>query len=63
MLSLPTSRTKILNAKFTLYIIWCLLLVLSNLLLAFFFWWLLKLSLLDTTLLAQSLTAYLLQRF
>lgn len=58
LLSLPTSRTKILNAKFTLYVIWCLLLVLSNLFFASVFGALLKLSHLDTTLLAQSLTAY-----
>jgi ABC-2 type transport system permease protein len=33
LLSLPISRTKILNAKFIYYIIWCIALVLSNLLL------------------------------
>ena len=32
LLSLPTSRTKILNAKFAVYLIWCLALVISNLL-------------------------------
>ena len=32
LLSLPTSRIKILNAKFIVYIIWCLALVFSNLL-------------------------------
>lgn len=32
LLSLPTSRTKILNAKFIVYSIWCLALVVSNLL-------------------------------
>ena len=31
LLSLPTSRTRILNAKFIIYIIWCLALVVSNL--------------------------------
>lgn len=35
LISLPTSRTQILNAKFCLYIIWCLALVMSNLLLGF----------------------------
>lgn len=34
-LSLPTSRTKILNAKFIIYIFWCLALIVSNLLLGF----------------------------
>ncbi len=33
LLSLPISRTKIINAKFMYYIIWCLALVISNLLL------------------------------
>ena len=33
LLSLPVSRTQILNAKFIYYVIWCFALVLSNLLL------------------------------
>ncbi|GAB3163188.1 ABC transporter permease [Telluribacter humicola] len=33
LLALPTSRTSILNAKFSLYILWCLALAVSNLLL------------------------------
>ena len=32
LLSLPTSRTRILNAKFIVYVLWCLALVVSNLL-------------------------------
>jgi ABC-type transport system involved in multi-copper enzyme maturation permease subunit len=32
LLALPTSRAQIINAKFIIYIIWCLLLVVSNLL-------------------------------
>jgi ABC-type transport system involved in multi-copper enzyme maturation permease subunit len=32
LLALPTSRTKIINAKFMVYGLWCLLLALSNLL-------------------------------
>ncbi|MEZ4685313.1 MAG: ABC transporter permease [Bacteroidia bacterium] len=32
LLALPTSRTQILNAKFMIYLIWCLMLVCSNLL-------------------------------
>ena len=35
LLALPTSRTKILNAKFSVYILWCYALVISNLLLGF----------------------------
>lgn len=35
LLSLPTSRTKILNAKFTVYVFWCLALVISNLMIGF----------------------------
>lgn len=35
LLSLPTSRTTILNAKFLVYVIWCFVLSVSNLLLGF----------------------------
>lgn len=35
LLSLPTSRAKILNAKFSIYILWCFALVVSNLILGF----------------------------
>lgn len=35
LLALPTSRTKILNAKFILYVIWCTALAVSNLLIGF----------------------------
>jgi ABC-type transport system involved in multi-copper enzyme maturation permease subunit len=35
LLSLPISRTKILNAKFIIYIIWCLSLAISDLILGF----------------------------
>lgn len=34
MMALPTSRRTILNAKFMLYVLWCVVLVLSNLLAA-----------------------------
>jgi ABC-2 type transport system permease protein len=34
LLALPTSRIRIINAKFILYVTWCLALVVSNLLLA-----------------------------
>lgn len=58
LLSLPTSRTKILNAKFILFMFWCLLLVLSNLFIAFVFGTLLQLSPMDTNQLTQSLSDY-----
>jgi ABC-type transport system involved in multi-copper enzyme maturation permease subunit len=43
LLSLPISRTKILNAKFIYYILWCVALVVSNLMLGLFFGILLRL--------------------
>ena len=58
LLSLPTSRTKILNAKFLLYVFWCLLLVISNLLVTFIFGTLLQLPSMDAGLLTQSLNGY-----
>jgi ABC-2 type transport system permease protein len=35
LLALPISRTKILNAKFVVYLAWCIVLTLSNLILGF----------------------------
>lgn len=58
LLSLPTSRTKILNAKFVLYGLWCLLLVLSNLLIALLLGTILQLPMISIDMLAQSLTDY-----
>jgi ABC-2 type transport system permease protein len=58
LLALPTSRTKILNAKFILYVLWCLMLVLSNLIVAFLLGTILQLPAMDTGLLAQSLADY-----
>lgn len=58
LLSLPTSRTEILNAKFILYILWCLMLVLSNLLVAFLLGTIFQLPAIDTGVLIQSLTDY-----
>jgi ABC-type transport system involved in multi-copper enzyme maturation permease subunit len=43
LLSLPISRAKILNAKFSYSIIWCIALVLSNILLGLFIGFLLRL--------------------
>lgn len=59
LLSLPTSRTKILNAKFLVYIIWCFGLVLSNLLIALIIGSFLNLPLADTATIIQSLILYL----
>jgi ABC-2 type transport system permease protein len=58
LLSLTTSRKKIVNAKFVLFVFWCLLLVLSNLLIAFVLGTLLQLPSMDTNLLTQSLSNY-----
>lgn len=58
LLSLPTSRTKILNAKFILFVFWCLMLVLSNLLVAFILGTILQLRPIDTGLLTQELSEY-----
>jgi ABC-type transport system involved in multi-copper enzyme maturation permease subunit len=44
LLALPISRTKILNAKFIYYIVWCLALVISNLILGLLFGFLLQLE-------------------
>ncbi|MFN8348650.1 MAG: ABC transporter permease [Spirosomataceae bacterium] len=58
LLSLPTSRTHILNAKFMLFVFWCLFLVLSNLLVAFVLGTLLQLPAMSPGLLTQSLSDY-----
>lgn len=47
LLSLPTSRTTIIKAKFALYTLWCLSLAVSNLCLAFIFGLLLNLPAMD----------------
>lgn len=58
LLSLPTSRIKILNAKFILFTIWCLLLVLSNVFVALMLGTLLQLPSMDTGLLTHWLNDY-----
>jgi ABC-2 type transport system permease protein len=63
LLSLPTSRTKILNAKFILYVLWCLMLVLSNLFVAFILGTILELPATNTGLITQSLTDYFVTTF
>ena len=59
LLSLPVSRTKILNAKFLVYTLWCLMLALSNLIVAFLLGAILKLPAMHTDLLTPSLNDYL----
>jgi len=59
LLSLPISRTKILNAKFIYYAIWCFALVISNLLLGLIIGFSLELKGLDNELFIKHLTIYL----
>lgn len=58
LLALPISRTKILNAKFIYYTIWCFALVLSNLALGFIFGLLLQLDGWSTAVLVSNLKIY-----
>lgn len=58
LLSLPTSRTKILNAKFIVYIIWCFALAISNLLIGLFIGTILQLPSMDMNLVSGYLTNY-----
>lgn len=59
LLSLPTSRTKILNAKFIVYIIWCFALAISNLLIGLLIGTILQLPSMDMNLVSGHLTNYL----
>jgi ABC-type transport system involved in multi-copper enzyme maturation permease subunit len=63
LLSLPTSRTKILNAKFAVYVIWCLALVVSNLLLGFFIGTFLNLPAPQTNIIVLLLEDYFITTF
>ncbi|WP_224995271.1 ABC transporter permease [Cesiribacter sp. SM1] len=58
LLALPTSRTRILNAKFVVYATWCLALVASNLLLGYIIGTVLQISVAETFSVAASLEAY-----
>lgn len=58
LLSLPTSRSKILNAKFIIYVIWCFVLVLSNLLIGLLLGLIFKLPSLDSILMSSQLIDY-----
>lgn len=63
LLSLPTSRTKILNAKFMVYTIWCLALVLSNLLIGLVIGTILQLPTIETNIASSLLTDYFVTTF
>ncbi len=60
LLSLPTSRTTMLNAKFILYGIWCLALTVSNLLVGLIIGVILQIPALDANLLFTQLIGYFL---
>jgi ABC-type transport system involved in multi-copper enzyme maturation permease subunit len=63
LLSLPTSRTKILNAKFIVYTIWCIALVVSNLLIGLLIGTILQLPTIETNILSTLLTDYFVTTF
>jgi len=58
LLSLPISRTKILNAKFCYYLLWCVALALSNLLLGLLIGGSLRLPGWDSAMFTNSLQVY-----
>jgi len=58
LLALPISRTKILNAKFIYYIIWCFTLVISNLILGLVIGFALQLDGWSATILIENLKIY-----
>lgn len=63
LLALPTSRTKILNAKFIIYIIWCVALVVSNLLIGLLIGTILQLPTTETNVLFPLLADYFITTF
>lgn len=63
LLSLPTSRTKILNAKFAVYLIWCLALVISNLLIGLLIGTILQLPTIEINLLFPLFLDYFVTTF
>lgn len=58
LLALPTSRITILNAKFIVYLLWCLALAVSNLLIGFFISLFLQLPLPEANLIYNGLLNY-----
>ena len=63
LLSLPTSRTKILNAKFIVYVIWCLALVVFNLLIGLIIGTILHLPAIEINVLSVALKDYFITTF
>lgn len=59
LLALPTSRTKIINAKFSVYLFWCFSLAIFNLVIGFIIGFLLKLPPLNEGLLYDKFIIYL----
>lgn len=58
LLALPTSRAKIVNAKFVVYLFWCLALVVSNLLIALLLGTILQISAPEPSTIPLYLTNY-----
>lgn len=58
LLSLPTSRNKILNAKFIVYILWCFALTISNLCIGLIIGLILKLPVIEWHIFIQLLSDY-----
>ncbi|MCB9047129.1 MAG: ABC transporter permease [Chitinophagales bacterium] len=58
LFSLPASKTSILNAKFAVYLLWCVLLAVSNLLVGLLIGLALQLPLTDTNWLAADMSTY-----
>ena len=63
LLSLPVSRTQILNAKFIVYLFLCFMLALSNLLLGFLIGWYLDLTGFNAFILIKNLEVYFITAF
>lgn len=63
LLSLPTSRAKIVHAKFITYLIWCLALAISNLLTGFIIGTFLHLPKIDMEMLPTILSEYFIAAF
>lgn len=63
LLALPTSRTKIIHAKFIIYGAWCLALVISNLLIGLFIGTLLQINVPENMAVFHSLPIILLQPY
>jgi ABC-2 type transport system permease protein len=63
LLSLPVSRTIILNAKFIVYVLWCFTLAVSNLIIGLIIGWVVDLPGFETAILVQVLNTYFITTF